>query len=211
MLANQTEKDLPAGHGYIDSLFTSGGQGASDGADGKSALMWPTSAANTPIELFESRTPALVLEKAFCADSGGAGRRRGGLGQVVRFRKLASESGREGVRPRMHTKNTLLLRSSGRRGGVRRRGDLRAAASSVRPGGRTPGSADGSEVHQHGQVCERARFGDATGVGSPANDRTAAGQPSAAGPPGTSGRPSRRLARLTSSQVSRLRDGSRSR
>jgi 5-oxoprolinase (ATP-hydrolysing)/N-methylhydantoinase A len=53
--------------------------------------MWPTSAANTSIELFESRTPALVLEKAYRSDSGGAGRQRGGLGQIVRFRKLTTD------------------------------------------------------------------------------------------------------------------------
>jgi 5-oxoprolinase (ATP-hydrolysing)/N-methylhydantoinase A len=68
-----------------------GGQGASAGADGKSGLMWPTSAANTPIELFEARTPAVCVEKAYLPDTGGAGEHRGGLGQVVRFRKLATD------------------------------------------------------------------------------------------------------------------------
>ena len=40
------------------------------------------------MELFEARTPVLVLEKGLVADTGGAGRHRGGLGQVVRVRKL---------------------------------------------------------------------------------------------------------------------------
>ncbi|MFO1140818.1 MAG: hydantoinase B/oxoprolinase family protein, partial [Amaricoccus sp.] len=75
------------GQFYSDMLFCGGGQGGSDRKDGHSALLWPTSAANTSIELMESRVPILVLEKAFLADSGGAGRHRGGLGQVVRFRK----------------------------------------------------------------------------------------------------------------------------
>ena len=35
--------------------------------------------------------PALVLKKALMADSGGAGRRRGGLGQVIATRKLADD------------------------------------------------------------------------------------------------------------------------
>jgi 5-oxoprolinase (ATP-hydrolysing)/N-methylhydantoinase A len=76
------------GHVYNDHLFQGGGQGASAAGDGKSALLWPTSAANTSVELFETRTPVLVLEKNLIADSGGPGRHRGGLGQVVRLRKL---------------------------------------------------------------------------------------------------------------------------
>jgi 5-oxoprolinase (ATP-hydrolysing)/N-methylhydantoinase A len=76
------------GRVYSDHLFQGGGQGASAQGDGKSSLLWPTSAANTSIELFEARTPLLVLDKSYVADSGGAGRQRGGLGQVVRLRKL---------------------------------------------------------------------------------------------------------------------------
>ena len=52
------------------------------------ALLYPTSAGNTSVELFETRVPALVREKAFVADSGGPGRQRGGLGQVISARKL---------------------------------------------------------------------------------------------------------------------------
>ena len=77
-----------AGTFYADHLFMGGGQGASSHGDGKSGLLYPTSAANTAIEVFEARVPVLVLEKAFLPDSGGAGRGRGGLGQRVRFRKL---------------------------------------------------------------------------------------------------------------------------
>src|SRR5437660_1725731 len=78
----------PDGRVYNDHLFQGGGQGAWARGDGKSALLWPTSAANTSVELFEARTPVLVLEKGLVADTGGAGRHRGGLGQVVRVRKL---------------------------------------------------------------------------------------------------------------------------
>ena len=73
---------------YADHLFMGGGQGGSAHGDGKSGLLYPTSAANTAIEVFEARVPVLVEEKVFLADSGGAGARRGGLGQRVRFRKL---------------------------------------------------------------------------------------------------------------------------
>jgi 5-oxoprolinase (ATP-hydrolysing) len=76
---------------YSDLLFVGGGQGASQGHDGKSGLLWPTSAANTSIELFETRVPVLVVEKAYIVNSGGAGKQRGGLGQRVRFRKLKKD------------------------------------------------------------------------------------------------------------------------
>ncbi|SIT04617.1 hydantoinase B/oxoprolinase family protein [Paracoccus saliphilus] len=75
------------GRFYSDMLFCGGGQGGSERGDGKSALLWPTSAANTSIELMESRVPVLVLEKSLLSDSGGPGRHRGGLGQIVRFCK----------------------------------------------------------------------------------------------------------------------------
>ncbi|MGE0718554.1 MAG: hydantoinase B/oxoprolinase family protein [Alphaproteobacteria bacterium] len=71
-----------------DHFFMGGGQGASFHGDGKSGLLYPTSAANTPVELLESRMPVLILEKAMVADSGGPGRHRGGLGQRMRARRL---------------------------------------------------------------------------------------------------------------------------
>jgi 5-oxoprolinase (ATP-hydrolysing) len=77
-----------SGHVYADHFFMGGGQGASARGDGKSALLYPTSAANTSIELMESRAPVLVLEKTLITDSGGAGRERGGLGSRTRIRKL---------------------------------------------------------------------------------------------------------------------------
>ncbi len=80
-----------AGALYADHLFMGGGQGASAHGDGKSGLLYPTSAANTAIEVFEARVPVLVLEKSFLPDSGGAGTHRGGLGQRVRFRKLRDD------------------------------------------------------------------------------------------------------------------------
>jgi len=76
------------GRVYSDHFFMGGGQGASAHGDGKSALLYPTSAANTSIELLESRAPVLVLEKTLVTDSGGRGRLRGGLGTRTRLRKL---------------------------------------------------------------------------------------------------------------------------
>ncbi len=77
-----------AGRVFNDHLFQGGGQGASAHGDGKSALLYPTSAANVSVEMFESRTPLLVECKELIPDSGGPGRFRGGLGQRVRMRLL---------------------------------------------------------------------------------------------------------------------------
>jgi 5-oxoprolinase (ATP-hydrolysing)/N-methylhydantoinase A len=76
------------GNVYTDHFFMGGGQGASAKGDGKSALLYPTSAANTSVELMESRAPVLVVEKTLVTDSGGAGMHRGGLGVRTRLRKL---------------------------------------------------------------------------------------------------------------------------
>jgi 5-oxoprolinase (ATP-hydrolysing)/N-methylhydantoinase A len=81
----------PDGAAYSDMMFSGGGEGASQRGDGKSGLLWPTSAANTSIEMFEIRIPVLVLEKTYAADSGGPGRTRGGLGSRLRFRKLGDD------------------------------------------------------------------------------------------------------------------------
>jgi 5-oxoprolinase (ATP-hydrolysing)/N-methylhydantoinase A len=82
---------LPDGATYSDLLFMGGGQGASAHSDGKSGMLYPTSAANTSIEMFESRVPVLVLEKSYITDSGGAGEYRGGLGQRVRVRRVVTD------------------------------------------------------------------------------------------------------------------------
>jgi 5-oxoprolinase (ATP-hydrolysing)/N-methylhydantoinase A len=73
---------------YADHFFMGGGQGACAHSDGKSALLYPTSAANTSIELMETRAPVLVVEKTLVQDSGGPGRHRGGLGVRTQVRKL---------------------------------------------------------------------------------------------------------------------------
>lgn len=77
-----------SGRIFNDHTMFGGGQGGSSRHDGTSGLMYPTSAGNVPVELFEQRTPLLVERKELIADSAGAGRHRGGLGQRLRLRKL---------------------------------------------------------------------------------------------------------------------------
>ena len=76
------------GQVYDDHLFQGGGQGASSSQDGKSGLLFPTTAADTSVELAEARAPILVLIRQYVSNSGGAGRYRGGLGQLIQCRKL---------------------------------------------------------------------------------------------------------------------------
>lgn len=76
------------GETFNDHIMFGGGQGGSAHRDGYAALMYPTSAGNVQVELFEQRTPLLVERKELIPGSGGPGRYRGGLGQEVVLRKL---------------------------------------------------------------------------------------------------------------------------
>lgn len=80
----------PTGRPYNAHLFAGGGRGAGGGKDGVSGNMFPSSAANVPVEVFELNAPVLVTEKEFIPDSAGAGALRGRPGQRVSFAKLPS-------------------------------------------------------------------------------------------------------------------------
>jgi 5-oxoprolinase (ATP-hydrolysing)/N-methylhydantoinase A len=77
----------PDGKVFYDHLLSGGGQGGSAVKDGKSSVLWPTSAATSSIELLESRSPVVVLEKGFVTDSAGAGEHRGGMAARIRLTK----------------------------------------------------------------------------------------------------------------------------
>jgi N-methylhydantoinase B/oxoprolinase/acetone carboxylase alpha subunit len=62
--------------------------GAGKHHDGANALIFPSSASNVPVEMFEVATPLLMHEKEYITDSGGAGRQRGGLGVRVSYSRL---------------------------------------------------------------------------------------------------------------------------
>jgi N-methylhydantoinase B/oxoprolinase/acetone carboxylase alpha subunit len=76
------------GRGYYSHFFSGGGMGAGKHHDGANALIFPSSASNVPVEMFEVATPLLMREKEFITDSGGAGRQRGGLGVRVSYTRL---------------------------------------------------------------------------------------------------------------------------
>ncbi len=63
--------------------FHSGGAGARPQQDGLSATPFPSGVRNVPVEATEAITPLVIWRKELRQDSGGAGRQRGGLGQVM--------------------------------------------------------------------------------------------------------------------------------
>ena len=71
-------------------LFCGGGRGATSRSDGMGLNMFPSSASNVPVEVFEVNSPTLIVGKEFIADSAGAGKRRGAPGQRVTVGKLPS-------------------------------------------------------------------------------------------------------------------------
>ena len=77
---------------YAVSAVTNGGTGARPHADGLSATAFPSGVKGTPVEIVESQAPLTVWRKELRTDSGGAGRSRGGLGQVI---ELESASGND--------------------------------------------------------------------------------------------------------------------
>jgi N-methylhydantoinase B len=72
--------------------FHSGGTGARPGKDGLSATAFPSGVRNVPVEVTEAMSPLLVKRKEYRIDSGGPGRWRGGLGQVMEVVNLDDAS-----------------------------------------------------------------------------------------------------------------------
>lgn len=81
----------PDGQEFVEYFFLNGGYGARPDQDGVHVLSFPTNVANVPIEVLENDAPIRVTRKALAPDSGGAGKYRGGLGQIFSFKHVGSE------------------------------------------------------------------------------------------------------------------------
>lgn len=79
------------GERYVVMSFHSGGAGARPNADGLSATAFPSGVRNMPVEINEAISPIVFWRKELRSDSGGAGRHRGGHGQVI---EIANREGR---------------------------------------------------------------------------------------------------------------------
>ncbi len=72
-------------------FFSSGGTGARATKDGLSATAFPSGVLGTPAEVIETLSPLIIEKKELRDGSGGDGRYRGGLGQVIAFRVKTRE------------------------------------------------------------------------------------------------------------------------
>ena len=63
--------------------FNSGGTGARPAQDGLNGTAFPSGVRTMPVEATENVAPVVFWRKELRPDSGGAGRTRGGLGQVM--------------------------------------------------------------------------------------------------------------------------------
>ncbi len=78
-----------AGESFVVYLYLSGGMGARATLDGLSAVNFPATITNVPVEVAEQAAPIVIECKELRTGSAGAGRQRGGFGQVVRIRNAA--------------------------------------------------------------------------------------------------------------------------
>ena len=90
MSSLRTYGDAADGRWFNAHLFTGGGRGATSTGDGMGNNMFPSSASNVPVEVFELNSPALVLAKEYITDSAGAGKFRGSSALRVVVSKLKS-------------------------------------------------------------------------------------------------------------------------
>jgi N-methylhydantoinase B len=77
-------RDAERGQFLVDML-PHGGRGGMPTLDGMVPVSYPENSTITPCEVLESEAPILFHRKELWADSGGPGRHRGGVGQVIEF------------------------------------------------------------------------------------------------------------------------------
>ena len=74
---------------YANMFFYNGGMGANARGDGLSCLSWPSNVSSTSVEVSEHIAPLRFRHKKLREASGGAGRRRGGMGQEILMEVLS--------------------------------------------------------------------------------------------------------------------------
>jgi N-methylhydantoinase B len=81
------------------NILPHGGRGAMRELDGLPPIAFPHNSSVTPAEIMETQAPILMVKKEFLPDSAGAGRRRGGISQVIVFRNIGATSMNARIRP----------------------------------------------------------------------------------------------------------------
>jgi N-methylhydantoinase B len=77
---------------FVMNAFYAGGTGARPEKDGLSCTAFPSGVRSTPVEITENASPLVMWRKEFRPNSGGPGRYRGGLGQIMEFGHLQGEA-----------------------------------------------------------------------------------------------------------------------
>ena len=90
-LRNAPEAARNGGEIFALELVYNGGTGARPAKDGLSATAFPSGVWGSQIETTEAAAPVLITRRELRADSGGAGKYRGGLGQHIELRSLSHE------------------------------------------------------------------------------------------------------------------------
>lgn len=84
------------GDSFAPLNCVNGGLGARSDRDGVSCLTFPVNVGNTPMEVLENDAPILIRQRALWPDSAGAGKFRGGFGQIFEVEIMDGEFGPDG-------------------------------------------------------------------------------------------------------------------
>ncbi|MDR3531350.1 MAG: hydantoinase B/oxoprolinase family protein [Rhodopila sp.] len=131
-VSGQSRGNKPVIADFEIITFNSGGTGARPTLDGLNATAFPSGVRTMPVEATENVAPVILWRKELKPDSGGAGRTRGGVGQIMEiatkgdlefavnatFDRVAHapkgrESGLEGAAGRVTQKSGKTLRTKG--------------------------------------------------------------------------------------------------
>jgi N-methylhydantoinase B len=82
-ISGQARGNRPVIDDFEIITFNSGGTGARPTADGLDATAFPSGVRTMPVEATENVAPVIFWTKELKPDSGGAGRTRGGVGQIM--------------------------------------------------------------------------------------------------------------------------------
>jgi N-methylhydantoinase B len=131
-ISGQSRSNKPVVADFEIITFNSGGTGARPAQDGLNATAFPSGVRTMPVEATENVAPIIVWRKELRPDSGGAGRTRGGVGQIMEiatkgdlefavnasFDRIANapkgrEGGLDGAPGRVARKSGGVLRTKG--------------------------------------------------------------------------------------------------
>lgn len=156
-LRPRTDAPAPASAVRSEVLtFNSGGAGARPTKDGLNATAFPSGVMTMPIEATEHAGPVIIWRKELRPDSGGAGQRRGGLGQYM---EVGARDGHEFDFQAMFDRVDHPAR--GRRGGAQ------GAATTIAQDDGTKMRGKGKQFVAHGRRVMLA-FPGGAGYGDPA-------------------------------------------